>query len=76
MNADVEVAGVIEDSDFRLFRSGLGFERFALPEIGDEGSVGPERVVERSVEARRMIGAGGGSGSGAGGGKLGGDFQE
>jgi hypothetical protein len=76
MNADVKAAGVIEDANFGFFGGGLGFERFALAEIGDEGSVGPERVVERAVKARWTIGAGGGSGSGAVGGKLSGDFED
>jgi len=76
INADVKMAGVIKDANFGFFGRGLGFEGFALAEIGDEGSVGPERVVERAVEARWMIGAGGGRGSGAGGGKLSRDVQE
>jgi len=76
MNADVKVAGVIEDADLGFFGGGLGFERFALAEIGEQGGAGPERVVERAIEARRVVGAGGGSGSGAGGGKLSGDLQK
>jgi len=76
MNADVEVAGVIEDANFGFFGGGLGFERLTLAEIGDKRSGGPERVVERAVEARWMIGAGGGSGSRASGRKLRGDVQE
>lgn len=71
MDTDVEVARVVEDADFAVFGGGLGFERFALAEVGDERGIGPERVVERAIEARGVFDAGGGGAAGGGGRRLG-----
>ena len=55
--ADVEMAGVVEDTDFGVLGCGLSFQGLALAEIGDDWPVRPERVFKRAIQAGRMIDA-------------------
>ena len=71
MNSDVEMARVVQDANFGFFRARLRFERFALPEVGDNVCRDPERIIEGAVEEGRAFHAGGGGDSGARGRGLG-----
>ena len=59
MDADVEMARVVEDAHFGIFRGRLGFVWLTLAEIGNEGSGGPEGIIESAIQARREFGPSG-----------------
>src|SRR5690348_9770823 len=55
MNAEVDGGAGIEDTHFRLFRGGSTLERLALPKIRNGFGGLPKRIVEGSIELRRML---------------------
>jgi hypothetical protein len=58
MDAEVNVAGVVENADFGFFRGGSSLKRLALPKIIDGKRDLPNRIIKRSIQARCLLGPG------------------
>jgi hypothetical protein len=58
VNSEVDGVSRVEDSDFGFLGGGLALMGFALAKIDDGLGQLPERVVESSVELRRVVNTG------------------
>jgi len=58
MDAEVNVAGVIENANFGSFRGRSSLEWLALAKIIDGRRDLPYRIIKRAVQARCLLGSG------------------
>jgi hypothetical protein len=56
MDADVNMAGVIENANFGFFRGRSSLEWLALAKIIDGRRDLPDRIIKRSIQARCLLG--------------------
>ncbi len=66
VDAEVNVVGIVKDANFRFLRRGGSLQRLALAEVTMGRSSLPDRIVESSINTRRVLGAGCGGNSSLG----------